>query len=226
MLFSNRSLPRFQPESARQTLLSERGPEKKRGGRPRLSLRGSRAMTYAGREGGEMFIGIGLAKQGGGHIHTEPAQISELKAGVSPGRPGREAGGASSGRSRPGRRRAGKGMFVGLGEQALGLFWEGFLLGLMNPCYSPRSQPGSPVTGCIQISHEPRVALGACVGWAGLGWGGVAWRGVAWRGVEGLTPEIEASVCLSGAYELAGRVNKHTHQIRMIKQQTMGDQIQ
>lgn len=56
-----------------------------------------------------MFIGIGLAKQGGGHIHTEPAEISELKASVSPGRPGREACRASSGRSRPRRHRAGKG---------------------------------------------------------------------------------------------------------------------
>ena len=36
---------------------------------------------------------------------------------------------------------------VGLGQQAVGLFWEVFLPGLIKPCYLPLSQSISPVTG-------------------------------------------------------------------------------
>lgn len=77
------------------------------------------------------------------------------------------------------------------GSRWLGLFWEAFLLGLVKPCYSPHSQPVSPVTGYIQIYHEPRVILGAWVGWR---------ADTRNRG-------------LSGGYKIAGGVNKHT-QIR------------
>lgn len=89
-----------------------------------------------------------LIQIGFGAARTEPAETSEPKASVSPERPGRAARGASRGRSRPRRRRAGPGAtgtFVGLGEQALRLLWEAFLLGLMTPCFSstqPARQPG------------------------------------------------------------------------------------
>lgn len=106
-------------------------------------------------EGGEMFVGREVATSiqtgFGVALLTEPAESSELKARVSPGRPGREALRASSGRPRPRRRRAGKGCHSDVcGPRGAG---AGTFLGALP------SRINEPLLLSTQPARQPRYGL-------------------------------------------------------------------
>lgn len=109
-----------------------------------------------------MFVGTGTCKTGRWPnsfrlaseqaLLTEPAEMlrTESQRRLPREAKGDRPGGAGSGRitqkTSSWQRVPGRGSSA-LREQAVGLFWEVFLPGLIKPCYSPLSQPIGPGTG-------------------------------------------------------------------------------